>query len=352
MDPILQAQQRAFDMRLAAHTSGPRVPMPGGVHKFSVDPTSVHVNQPLANMSIKYTNREMEADAVSPVIPVKKRSDVYFKYGTSMGFDLAKTDVSSQSGSPGQASPSYSTDSYSVTDHALRDYVPQGVIENADAPLTPMMDSAEYIHDILVLARENRVATAVGTSGNYGSNTQSLSGANRWDVSTGTPISLFENTIRPAMTMLPMIGIIGEQVWGPMRNNPEVKSFITGRPSTAEGATPFQMDDKTMARAFGLRRFIIGGAKYNSAPEGEAASIASSFIWGKFAAFLHVPESPGIKKASFGYTFRFGPFETRSWFQPELGVRGSHVVQVDHADSEKIIDTTGLTGYLVLTCVS
>lgn len=40
----------------------------------------VHVDAPLANISIAYRNASYIADQVFPVVPVQKKSDLFFKF--------------------------------------------------------------------------------------------------------------------------------------------------------------------------------------------------------------------------------------------------------------------------------
>ncbi len=353
MDPNIEAMQarltamaqaRVASMSQGGGNQGARV-----VHTFAVDPNAVHIDSPLPNVSIMYKNREMVADRVMPVVTVSKRSDKYFEYGASMAFDLAKTDVVGQLGQPAQASPSYSSSTYSVTDHALRDYVPIDTEANADSPLNPLIDATEHLNEMLALAREARVAAAVFLSSNYGSNYSALTSTDRWDDPASDVVSKVFAAIT-ACQMRPNKWVMGEQVFNALKNNPSIRQFLIGRASTQIGPTPFFIDEDTLAKAFGFDEVVVGRAKYNSAVQGQTASYG--WVWGKFSAFLYVPPSPGIRKASFGYTFRFGTVETRSWFDQSLGIRGANVVQVGHSDAEKVLETGGKTGYLYATVVS
>jgi hypothetical protein len=189
----------------------------------------------------------------------------------------------------------------------------------------------------------------VFTSGNYGSNTSALSGSNRWDTSTGTPVQNLLDAIATPF-IRPNVMVIGEQAWYKLLNNPEVKSYITGRPSTSAGATPLLMDTDTFAKAFGLEAVYVGRAKYNSAREG--ATVSSSYIWGKSCALIKVEAQPNARRtACFAYTFRFGAVENR--VIPDLinGVRGGNWVKVSHSDDEELVAGSN-AGYLYTTVVS
>ncbi len=352
MDPNIEAMQARLTALSAAKAAAMGSTSASGVrtvHTFAVDPNAVHVDSPLPNISIMYKNRDMVADRVMPIVQVSKRSDKYFEYGASMAFDLAKTDIAGQLGQPSQASPTYSTSSYSVKDHALRDYVPIDTEANADSPLNPLIDATEHLNELLALAREVRVANKTFDLNNYGSNYAALAGTDRWDDPASDVVSKVYTAIT-ACQMRPNKWVMGEQVFNALKNNPSLRQFLIGRATTQLGATPFFIDEDTLAKAFGFDEVVVGRAKYNSAVQGQTASYG--WVWGKFSSFLYAPPSPGIRKASWGYTFRFGMLETRSWFDQSLGVRGANVVQVSHSDDEKNLETGGKTGYLYGTVIS
>jgi hypothetical protein len=351
-DPTLARHQARLDalakMRAATQTlneNGVRVR-----HQLSIDPATVHIDQPLSNVSIKYKNRLAIADDVMPVVQVDKLSNVVYTYGDSMAFDTANTDAASlANGQVSQVSPSYSSFSYACKKHALGDVIPFDVEDNADNPLSPLVDSTDHINEVLRLAREIRVANKVFSASNYGSNTTALSGTDRWD----DPLSDVVGDIEDAMTAMQMMAnvcVIGEQVWNKIKSNVGLKSFITGRPSYKGGATPFMMDVETFAAAFGFEKVLIGRMKNNTAKEGQTASYG--WVWGKSVALLHIPTSLGIRTATWGMTLRKGTFKTRSWFDQNYGGDGAHRIVVSHNDDEKVVETAGKTGYLYTTVVS
>lgn len=356
MDQVIAAMQRQLDSRFEANTAAmsaepsfaPRVL--GGAHKMSLDPTSVHVNQPLANVLVFFKNRKAIADLVMPVVKVNKQSDVYYVYAADTAFDTAKTDVAGQLGQVAEVTLSVSDSPYATTGHALRDWVPQQVIDNADAPINPLAHTADNLRRYLDLAREVRVANDIFATGNYGSNTSALSGGSRWDTSTGTPVTDTFSAIQAMLLQDELVGVYGEQVWNKLINNPEVKGFFTSRPSSELGPTPMYMQPDAWKNSFGMREVCVGRMRNNTVNDPATASYG--YVWGKYAGVLHVPSNPGIMTAAFAYTFRWKEFAHRMHFDPIRGIEGAYMVQVNHADAEQIIDTTGATGYLYSTVVS
>ena len=354
-DPMIAAMQRQLDARFdesvkTMSAAGPSLAPRAGVHTMALDPASVHVNAPLANVLVFFKNRKGIADEVMPVIPVAKQSDVYFVYPADTAFDTAKMDTVGQLGQVAEISLTPSTSPYKTLNHALREWVPTQVLENADSPIQPLAHAEENLARYLMLAREVRVANQVFATGNYGSNTLALTGGSRWDTSTGTPVTDTWSAIQAINVNDELLAVYGEQVWNKLITNPEAKSYITNRPSTEFGATPLLMNDNTWGAAFGLRGVRVGRMKSNSV--NDPGNPSYGYVWGKSAAFIHVPESPGIMTTAFAYTFRWGQLEHRVHFDPIRGVAGAYMVQVHHSDAEQIIDSTGATGYLYTTCVS
>jgi hypothetical protein len=321
-------------------------------HLMALAPSAVHVDTALSNFLIMYENREYIADIVSPVVTVTKRSDKIFAFASTTLQQIANADMASNRGRPSEATYSItSTNSYSVRDYGLIDFVSQDEEMNADAPLQPRVISAEVLMNFLMLHREYRVATnTVFASGSYGANTTALTGGNRWDTATGTPV---QNILDWQETpfVQPTHLVLGGQVWPKFRNNAEVKSYVVSRASTSLGDVPFLVDADVIARAFGLERCVVGRAKYNSAAEGLTA--VSSYVWGKSAALIRVEAQPNARKTqTFTYTYRFGPIVNQ--VIPELiaGTRGGVWVKIAHSDDDTQVIAGADGGYLGTTVVS
>ncbi len=101
-------------------------------------------------------------------------------------------------------------------------------------------------------------------------------------------------------------------------------------------------------RYFKIDEVLVGEARYDSANEGTTASY--SRIWGKQLGIVRVAASPGIRNASFGYTFRHGAKKTTQWFDPAVGIEGGYFNKVGLAEDHKIVAAD--TGYLYTTVIS
>lgn len=330
--------------------------VPAGAHTMSVGPGDVHIDAALSNLAVAFKPNKgtLIADLVMPVIPVAKRSDRYFVFAPSAHVDLARANIAGQMGMPAMSSWNLSDSSFAVSDYGFRDFVPADVESNADAPLRPLMDSTEILTDRLLLAREYRVATVVGTAANYGTNTLALAGGNQWDNPTSDPVMAIE-TAKSSPLVEPNVMVMGTQVWNALRRHPAIERYIMSRASTSLGATPLTVTPELFAAAFELDAVLIGKAKYNAGNPGAAVSM--SYLWGKYAALIRIDPTPAMQRTStFGYTFRYAPsgaspMETRTWYDMALGVRGGTWVKVTHSDAEKVVGGEHC-GFLFTSAVS
>lgn len=319
-------------------------------HLMSLSPSAVHIDRALTNCAISYRNREYIADQCMPVVTVASRSDKIFEFPVETMQQLADVSIAGNRGMPGEVKYSLnSSKNYSVSDYALMDFVSNDEIANADAPLQPKVEAVEIVTNFLMLARESRVASAVFGAGNYGANTAALAGAARWDTSTSDPVQAIEDAIESCFVR-PTHLVLGGQVWPKLRNHPKFLQYILSRASTASGDVPLRVSEQLIADAFGLEGCIVGRAKSVTSVEGQ--SVTTGYLWGKSAALIRVEKSPSARKTQcFGYTFRFGSFETREIVDNVRGVRGGVFEKVSHSDAETIIGGAN-AGYLFTSVIS
>lgn len=319
-------------------------------HLMSLSPSAVHIDRALTNLAVRYSNREYIADMAMPVVSVKNRSDKYFSFPVTTMQQVASVTLAGPRGMPGEIT--YSLDSsgtYAVQDYALMDFVSNDEIANADAPLQPKMDAVNIVSNYLGLARELRVADKVFGSGNYGTNTAALAGADRWDVATSDPVQAIDDAIE-ACFVRPNTMVIGAQAWVKLVNHPKFLQYILSRSTTANGAVQLAVNEQLVAERFGLERVVVGRSKYLTTKEGQTA--ATDYVWTKSCALIRVEGSPSPRATQcFGYTFRFGTVEVREIMDQLRGVRGGVFEKVSHSDAETVIGGANC-GYLYTDVVS
>ena len=140
------------------------------------DLSTVHINQPLSNLSLMYSNTDFAAETVFPVLPVQKRSDLYFIYGRETALSTSGLDVNNKAKSiarPLQEAQaldwSLSTDTYYAEKYHMRHLISDDERQLTDAPLEPETDAVIALKNRLMLDQEVMVAQQVGNSANYSS---------------------------------------------------------------------------------------------------------------------------------------------------------------------------------------
>jgi len=311
-----------------------------GEMKFS-NPTEkdVHVDSVLSGVSIRYSNDEMIADQVLPVVPVKKESDKYYIYTRNWRLPQSKRAAGAEAN---EVDWNVSTSTYQCEEYALKDFVADRVRDNADNPLDMDVDTTENLGELIMLGREKRVADIVFGSANYGTQTSALSGANCWDDYAGSdPIGDVRSakaTVHAASGKTPNVMVIGYQVFNKLLDHPDVLERIK---YTQKGLVTADL----LASLFEVDKILVGKALYDSSMEGASESLG--YIWGKSVSLLYSQPSPGLKKISFGYQFQSRGFRTKKW--REEGREGDFIETGEIRD-EKVVGAA--CGYLYTTVIA
>ena len=128
-----------------------------------------------------------------------------------------------------------------------------------------------------------------------------LTPSNLWsDFTASDPIedmetakeTILSSTGREANTL-----VLGYQVARKLRNHPD----IIDRIKYTTGVNGMTVSNELLASMCGVKKVYVAKAIKNTAVEGETA--AYSFVFGKHALLLHVPDNPGLLTPASGYTF-------------------------------------------------
>lgn len=306
---------------------------------------NLHVDATLSNLSIKYRNEAMLWPLVMPVIPVGKRSDKFFKYDKADSFRLVSDSIGPKS-LPNEADWGVASDNYSVKDHALGDWLPQEVIDNADNPLQPEIDTNEFLNMLLDNQQEQRVANIVFNAASYPTgNKTTLSGTAQWSGSADDPIGDILTAVETCFIRANTL-IFGADAWKIFRKLPEVLDAVKGatRQQAASGGLATTTE---VANLLEVERVLVGRGRYLSSKEGQTATYAR--LWGKHCAALYVEPNPGIKSIIFGAVFSETMRQTQRDFDPKRGVKGAHYIKVAWNSDEKVIASD--LGYMIENAV-
>ncbi|MBI5885305.1 MAG: hypothetical protein HZB85_01830 [Deltaproteobacteria bacterium] len=307
---------------------------------------SLHIDAILTNLSVKYRNADMIWPLIMPVVQVGKRSDKFFRYDKADSFKLADDKIGPKS-MPNEVDWGMTTDNYSVKDHALGDWLPQEVLDNADSPIQPEVDTNDFLNMLLDVAEEKRVADIVFNAASYPTgNKVTLSGAAQWGGGSDSPINDIITAIEGCFMRANTL-VFGLDTWLRLRQNPAILDAVKAatRLQANGGGLATQSE---VASLFDVERVLIGRSRYISTKEGQTP--AYTRLWGKHAAALHVVPNPGIKSVTFGLTFSETNRLTQRDFDPKRGVKGAHYLKVAWNSDEKVIASD--LGYMIENAVA
>ena len=284
---------------------------------------NVHTDAILTNISVQYRNAAYVGTQLLPIVPVKKRSDIYYIYDSKADrFRIPKTLRAPKTESR-TVDWKVTEDGYSCDEHALNDLIDDIERDNADKPLNLEVDTVEFLTDIIQLSLEMRIKTVVTTA---------LTGhtpTTKWSTpATSNPITDIEagkTAIHAVIFKRPNVLLLGQSVYDILKHHPDVLDRIK---YVQKGVVTAEL----LASVFEVEKVIIGAAGYNTAKEGKAASY--SYLWGKDAILAYVEPRPGIKKFSLGYTFQSQKFKTR---RARIEVKHSDWFEVGQIEIEKMV---------------
>ena len=266
---------------------------------------SVHVDAILTNISVAYLQNQDNfiADKVFPVIPVDKKSDKYFTYTKN---DWFRDEAQRRAPGTESAGGGYnlSTGTYSADVWAFHKDVDDQTVANADSPLNPLREAAEFVTRRLMLRRELQFVSDFFTTGVWATDITGVASSPstnqviKWsDYTNSDPISDLEagkSGILSSTGMEANTLVLGYDTFKALKNHPDLVDRIKYTSSQT-------ITTDMLAAMFDIPRVIV--AKAVKATNNEGATDAYGFAFGKNALLCHVAPQPGLLTPSAGYTF-------------------------------------------------
>lgn len=281
----------------------------------------VHINGPLSQLSIAYTNKGYIAEQVFPNVQVKHKSDNYYKFDKAPWL-RDEAEVRAPGGDYPVGGYTLSDDTYKVKQWAFASLVPDEIRENADSPINPDRNAVNFCTQKLLLKKEKLVANLVFTSGNWNANNVvTLANTDQWsDYSNSNPfddisqarLAVTLSSIEPPNTI-----VMGLQVFEVLSLHPDL---IERCKYTGTQEKPAMVTAQMMAALFGVERVLVGSAVQDTSKEGGTPT--PGFIWGKDFWIGYVADAPALETASAGYIFTTG--------------RWADMIRDDDHDSDKV----------------
>ncbi len=300
--------------------------------RFDLTPQDVHIDAALSNILINYRPTGFIADQIFPIVPVAKQSDRFYKIDQGDRF-RSELDYRAAGTEPNMISFDVSSDGYFCDNYALGSYLTAEELANADAVLNTRETRGQFLMDILMINYELRVARAVNSTSNVGSNTTT---ASAWGTDNADPYQDMQNdmaSLEDLCGIKPNRVVFGKQAWRKCRDSDKMRSLLFphggGIPTTQQVQNLLEVD-----------KVLIGGAYYNSAAEGFSQTLTK--IWNDSVLYYYAPAVPSKEMPSYGYSFRWTvngmpnmvvrtfPFDDK---------RGRQDMHVGYYQDEKLVDT-------------
>ncbi len=260
---------------------------------------SVHVNAVLTNISVAYIQRQemFIANRIFPMIPVDKKSDVYYTYTKN---DWFRDEAQQRRDGEESAGSGYglSTASYECKTWGIHKDIGDQTRENADSPINLDREATEFVTQRLLMRQAIQWASDYFTTSVWATDSTPT---NLWsDFTASDPINDIETgktTILSTTGFMANTLVLGYQTYVQLKQHPDLvdrlkyTNTVTGRTITPE----------MLAALFDIDRVLVASAVKATNVEGETA--AYSFTHGKHALLCYVAPAPGLLTPSAGYTF-------------------------------------------------
>lgn len=263
--------------------------------------TQLHLDVPLSNLSIAYTQKAENfiAGRVFPDVNVSKRSDKYFVFDrtTFMRDQMRKRDGGEESAGSGYT---LSDDSFYCDVWALHKDISDFDRASTDSPLDADRNAVMFLTQAGLIRKEKQFIDDFFTTGVWGTDNTT---ATDWsDYVSSDPIgdidaakvTILESTGQEANTL-----VLGLRVFNQLKNHPDIVDRIKYTTNLASRT----VTEGVLASLFGVDKVLVPKAILDSAVEGKTASTA--LMAGKHALLCHVAPSPGIEVPTAGLTFNW-----------------------------------------------
>lgn len=289
---------------------------------------NVHVDQALTNVAINYGQGGFISPRLLAPIAVGAQTGKYYKFDTAREF-IRRPDDQHRAGTIAKLVDFDVTNAaYSCEGHALAAAVTREEIAQADAPIQPFANKVNLITQKLLVSQEIDLKAKLDAA-----LVSSLTSdpTNEWDDETnGDPfadIHLAINTIEDGCGFAPNVIAMDAKVFRALVKHPSILERVMYGGSNTD---PANVGPGAIAALFGLSDVIVGSAMYNTAAQGQTASV--SRIWGSDVYVAYRPALAMIDAPALGYRFEWAEFSggqfgfsARQWYSDE---RDSQMVEL------------------------
>ena len=266
-------------------------------------PNSVHLDAPLTNLTLAYTQSQDNfiADQIFPIVGVDKQSDKYYKYDRAHMNRTGDVKKLAPRTEVERIGMTVSDDSYFTEVYGLGMDFDEQSLANEDAALDLRTAGAQTLAMRLMIHREKQFADTFFTTGVWGTD-RTLSGSAQWDHADSTPIQDVTTASRTIQLgsggFRPNTLVVGRETHDALVNNAQILSRLNGGATVSNTAL---VTKAKLAEIFEVERYFVMEAVQNDTKEGAAES--NTFIGGDSAMLCYTPSNAGLLTPAAGLTF-------------------------------------------------
>lgn len=273
----------------------------------------VHVNRPLTNVSVAYTQMQ---DAFAfmrmfPAVPVDKSSDMYFIFDKA---DAKRDELKPRAPGTQSAGSGFNltTATYNCTRWDNHIDVADDIRDNADDPINMDMSVTETLTERGLIRQERLFATQYLTTGVWGldytgvasgpTGTQFIKWSDYVNSDPVNDIQKARTAIHKATGYRPNKLCLAQDVADILVEHPDIISRVWNGQTTGVAQVAYS----DLAKVFRVEEVVVSGAIYNAAEEG--AAFSGQFVAAGVALLAYVARTPGLMTPSAGYRFNWRKF--------------------------------------------
>jgi len=287
------------------------------------------INPVLTAVALAYRNPDaaLIADQVLPLTPTAQEFK-WLKYDLASGYTVPDGKVGRKS-SPTEVEFNATEQIDKCVDYGFDDFIPNEDIDADNQGVDPRGTATGYLTNLIMLAREIRVANAVFNASNY-TNTVTLSGTGQYSDQVNSDPVAGIGDILDVPIYRPNIAVFGQASWTKVRRHPKLVQAIKG---TAQGAG--MVSRQEFADFFELQDVYVGAGFVNTAKKGQ--TVANSRVWGKHIAFLYRDRAAGPQAGvTYGFTAQWGGRIAGNLTEQKRGLTGGEIIRVGERVKEVI----------------
>lgn len=287
----------------------------------------IHIDRALTNYSVLQVSQRMIADDAAPILPVENERDQFYKYNLDH-MRLWQAELAPRAPA-GEVDFNVTRVSYAAREYGFKKFISERERNAADAPpLNLEAATTRFVTELLKLDREFRIAATMTTAGNY---TNTSTPSNKWDTSSGTPIS----DIVTAKVAVQASTFTANQLTTSEEAAQEIavhSTILDLQKYVRDMSTTDGLPDPFL----GLKT-VVAKSRFLTNNLGQAETTGA--VWGLHAIISYAEHSPGLETGGHYQTFRHQDPYVRRWYDDELKCDVIEIRMME--DVVRIIDVAG-----------